>query len=192
MRYKFFHMILLVALSATVNAQTLKLWVWDTYKLKFKAPDNLVLQKNDATIYEAGNSNMFLDIYPRQGEQLSYEGMKNSIIKWAGDLGLDYASVNAGGNEQPIYLSNLNGFWGCAIDGTKNNLPATVVLIVNPQDPTLCFYIWINYTKEYYRDAVAVLKSFTPMGGSNSASTTTTHNTTPVKHKKKSSPASVF
>jgi hypothetical protein len=65
------------------------------------------------------------------------------------------------------------------------------LLIVNPRDPTLSFYIWINYTKEYYQDAVAVLKSFTPMGGS-SSSTVTTHTTTPVKHKKKSSSAPVF
>jgi hypothetical protein len=188
MRYKFFQTILLVALGAAVNAQTLKLWEWETYKLKFKAPDNLVLQKNDATIYEAGNSNMYLDIYPRKGEQLTYEGLKSSIIKWADDLGLSYPAVNAGCTAQPIYLANLNGFWGCAIDGSKNNLPATVLLIVNPLDPTLSFYIWINYTKEYYQDAVAVLKSFTPMGGSSS----TTHTTTPVKHKKKSSSAPVF
>ncbi|HEY5408164.1 MAG TPA: hypothetical protein VIJ92_13800 [Ginsengibacter sp.] len=190
MQHKFFKTILLVAISAAVNAQTLKPWVWDTYKLKFKAPDNLVLQKSDATIYEAGNGNMFLDIYPRQGEQLTYDGMKNSIIKWAADLGLSYSDVNSDGTTQPIYLSNLNGFWGCAIDGTKNNLPATVLVIVNSSDPTLSFYIWINYKKEYYRDAVAVLQSFTPTGGS--SSTATTHTTTPVKHKKKSGSATVF
>jgi hypothetical protein len=133
---------------------------------------------------------LYLDIYPRQGEALTYESMKSSIIKWANDLGLSYPSVNANGNAQPIYLANLNGFWGCAIDGTKSNLPATVLLIVNPRDPTLSFYIWINYTKEYYHDAVAVLKSFTPMGGS--SSTSTTHTTSPVKHKKKSGSAPVF
>ena len=189
MKYKFLQTILLLAISVAVNAQTLKLWQWDTYKLKFRAPDNLVLQKNDATIYEAGNNNMYLDIYPRQGEQLTYEGMKSNIIKWAGDLGLSYPTVNANGTAQPVYLANLNGFWGCAIDGTKNNLPATVLLIVNPDDPALSFYIWINYTKEYYQDAVAVLKSFTPMVGSSS---TTTQTNPPVKHKKKTTSASVF
>ena len=189
MRYKFFQTILLLTISAAVNAQTLKLWVWDTYKIKFKAPDNLILQKNDATVYEAGNSNMYLDIYPRKGDHLTYEGMKNSIIKWAGDLGLFYKTVNASGDTQPIYIENLNGYWGCAIDGTKNNLPATVLLIVNPNDPELSFYIWINYKAEYYRDAVAVLKSFTPMDGKSPA---TKKSSTVVKHKKKTTTAPVF
>ena len=163
MRYKFFQTILLLAISVAVHAQTLQLWTWDTYKIKFKAPDNLVVQKNDATVYEAGNSSMYLDIYPRKGEGLTYDGMKNAIIKWATDLDLSYPTVNSDGDTHPIYLENINGYWGCAIDGTKNGLPATIMLIVNPQDPDLSFYIWINYSKEYYHDAVAVLKSFTPM-----------------------------
>ena len=189
MRYKFFQTILLLVISAAANAQTLKLWEWDTYKLKFRAPDDLILQKNDATIYEAGNSNMYLDIYPHKGDNLTYEGMKNSFIKWADDLGLSYSTANASGNTQPIYLENLNGFQGCAIDGTKNNLPATVLVIVNPQEPEFSFYIWINYKSDYYQDAVAVLKSFTPMEGSNS---NTNQSSTVVKHKKKTTSNPVF
>ena len=163
MRYKIFQTMLLLVITATVHAQTLQLWTWDTYKIKFKAPDNLEVKKNDATVYEAGNSSMYLDIYPRKGEGLTYDGMKNAIIKWATDLDLSYNSTNSSGDAQPIYLENINGYWGCAIDGTKNGLPATIMLIVNPDDPDLSFYIWINYSKEYYHDAVAVLKSFTPM-----------------------------
>jgi hypothetical protein len=70
---------------------------------------------------------------------------------------------NSDGTSQPIYLENLNGYWGCAIDGTSNKLPATIMLIVNPDHPDISFYIWINYSKEYYHDAIAILKSFTPM-----------------------------
>ena len=124
----------------------------------------MTYKKNDATVYEAGNGNLFLDIYPRKGENLTYDGMKNAIIKWADDLNLSYNSINASEDKQPIYLENINGYWGCAIDGhSSNGLPATIMLIVNPDDPDLSFYIWINYSDEYYHDAVAVLKSFTPM-----------------------------
>jgi len=163
MRYKILQTIILFALVSVTHAQTLQLWTWDTYKIKFKAPSNLVVQKNDATVYEAKNSAMALDIYPRKGENLTYDGMKNAIVKWASDLGLSYSSENASGDIQPIYLENINGYWGCTIDGTKSGFPATVMLIVNPDYPELSFYIWISYAKEYYHDAVAVLKSFTPM-----------------------------
>jgi Dihydro-orotase-like len=88
MRTKFLSTILLFAVGFIANAQTLQQWTWDTYKIKFKAPDNLSVKKNDATIYEAGNSSMYLDIYPRSGENLTYDGMKNSLIKWAGSIGL--------------------------------------------------------------------------------------------------------
>src|ERR1700690_1340946 len=115
MRYKIFQTILLLVITATVHAQTLQLWTWDTYKIKFKAPDNLVVKKNDATVYEAGNSSMYLDIYLRSGENLTYDGMKNALVKWANSIGLSYDAQNSDGNSQPIYLQNLNGYWGCAI-----------------------------------------------------------------------------
>ncbi len=163
MRHKIFQTVLFITISLVVHSQSLQSWTWDTYKMKFKAPDNLVVQKNDATVYEATNSAMALDIYPRKGENLTYDGMKNAIIKWANDLNLYYNSVNSDGNSQPIYLENINGYWGCAIDGSKNDFPATVMLIVDPDHPDISFYIWISYAKEYYHDAVSVLKSFTPM-----------------------------
>jgi Dihydro-orotase-like len=163
MKSRILHLVILLLLATGIHAQTLQTWTWDTYKLQFKAPDNLVVQKNDATVYEAGNSNMYLDIYPRKGEGLTYDGMKNAIIKWASDLGLAYNATNSYGNTQPIYLDDVNGFWGCAIDGTRNNLPASILLLVNPNDTNISFYIWLNYKDEYYHDAISVLKSFTPM-----------------------------
>ena len=163
MRYKYLLTVVLLALSIPVHAQTLQSWTWNTYKIKFRAPDNLVVQKNDASVYEAGNNAMYLDIYPRKGENLTYDGMKNAIINWAGSLHLSYNTANSSGDTQPIYLKNINGYWGCAIDGTSKGLPATVMLIVNPDDPELSFYIWINYAEEYYHDAIAILRSFTPM-----------------------------
>ncbi|SRR5579871_204961 len=164
MRSKFLFTILLITSSCIAAAQTLQQWTWETYRIKFKAPDNLVVKKNDATVYEAGNSAMYIDIYPRKGENLTYDGMKNALVKWANSTGLSYDDQNSEGNAQPIYLENLNGYWGCAIDGKSNNgLPATIMLIVHPDHSDISFYVWINYAKEYYHDAVAVLKSFTPM-----------------------------
>ncbi len=164
MLYKFLFSITLSCICVIAAAQTLQTWTWDTYKTEFKAPSDLELKKNDATQFEVGNDNMYLDIYPRQGENLAYSGMKNALIKWADQLGLSYDTQNADGDTQPIYLENLNGYWGCAIDGkSKTGLPATIMLIVNPDDTDISLYVWINYAHEYYHDAVAVLKSFTPI-----------------------------
>jgi|SRR5690242_776364 len=164
MLYKFLSSITLLFLCVIGTAQSLQTWTWDTYKIEFKAPNDLDLKKNDATQFEAGNSNMYLDIYPRKGENLTYSGMKNALIKWANDLNLSYSSTNTDGDSQPIYLDNLNGYWGCAIDGkSESGLPATIMLIVDPDYTNISFYVWINYAHEYYHDAVQVLKSFTPI-----------------------------
>jgi Dihydro-orotase-like len=163
MRYKISQTILLITISIVTHAQTLQSWTWDTYKIKFKAPNNLDVQKNDATVYEATNKTMALDIYPRKGENLTYDGMKNAIVKWATDLDLSYNTQNSDGDTQPIYIENINGYWGCAIDGSKKGFPSTIMLLVNPDYPELSFYIWLSYAKEYYHDAVAILRSFTPM-----------------------------
>lgn len=163
MIYKFLATILLSGICMAVNAQSLQSWTWDYYKMKFKAPDNMVIQKSDATIYQASNNSITMSISPVTGQNLTYDGMKNAIIDWANRSLLIYQEVNSSGDKQPIYLDNINGYWGCAIDGTKNGFSASAVLLVNPDYPDINYYVWVSYKPEYYHDAVAILKSFTPM-----------------------------
>jgi hypothetical protein len=139
-----------------VSAQTLQTWTWDTYKMKFRAPDNMIVQQNNADSYQATNNNITLDIYPRTGESLTYDGMKNAISNWANQVSLSYT-------QGPIYMENINRYWGCAIDGTKQGFSATAVLLVDPDYPDISFYVWISYAREYYHDAVAILRSFQPL-----------------------------
>jgi hypothetical protein len=131
--------------------------------MEFKAPNNMVVRKSDATVYEASNNSVTMNIYPLTGQNLTYDGMKNAIIKWAEKSGLSYNTNNSRGAKQPIYLENINGYWGCAIDGTKSGFSASAVLLVDPDFPDINFYVWVSYAKEYYHDAVAILKSFKPM-----------------------------
>ena len=163
MIYKFLPIIVLSTISLAANAQSLQSWTWDYYKMKFKAPDNMVVRKNDATVYEASNNSITMDIYPLTGQNLTYDGMKNAIIKWADKSSLSYKVNNSSGEKQPIYLDNINGYWGCAIDGTKEGFAASVLLLVNPAYPDINYYVWISYAPEYYHDAIAILRSFTPM-----------------------------
>ena len=163
MIHRFLQTIVLCAVSFTVAAQSLQTWKWDSYKMKFKAPDNMVVKKSDGTVYEASNNSITMDIYPRKNENLTYDGMKNAVISWANKISLYYNAQNSSGSSQPIYLENINGYWGCAIDGSKEGFSASILLLKDPDDPDISFYVYVSYAKEYYHDAVAILKSFTPM-----------------------------
>ena len=156
MQHKSLLSILLLIISSLISAQSLQIWTWDTYKIKFKAPDNMVLQRNDVNGFQASNNNITMNIYPRNGENLTYDGMKNAISNWANQVSLSYT-------KGPIYMDNINRYWGCAIDGTKQGFSATAVLLVDPDYPDISFYVWISYAREYYHDAVAILKSFQPL-----------------------------
>ena len=163
MKTKFLLTASLVLTCTFLKAQTLEAWTWDTYKMKFKAPDNMRVQENDASSFQATNDKITLDIYPRKGENLTYDGMKNAIISWANQTDLAYNDYNANGDAQPIYMDNLNGYWGCAIDGKKQGFPASMLLLVDPDYPDISFYIWISYSSEYYHDVLSILKSFQPI-----------------------------
>jgi hypothetical protein len=138
-------------------SQTLKSWTWDLYKIKFKMPDNMVVQENNANKFQASNVSIVMNIYPRNGENLTYDGMKKAIIDWASQTNLSYNS-----SKNPIYLKDINRYWGCAIDGTNNGFPTSMLLLVDPDFSDISFYIWISYKSEYYHDVVSMLKSFEP------------------------------
>jgi hypothetical protein len=162
MKQKSLLALVLIFICTLVQAQSLKTWTWDTYKMKFKLPDDMTVVENNADKFEASDNAITLDIYPRQGENLTYNGMKNAVINWADKTSLRYSDYNGSGDEQPIYLKDLNGYWGCAIDGKKNGFPASMLLLVDPDYTDTSFYIWISYSDEYYHDAVQILKSFEP------------------------------
>jgi Dihydro-orotase-like len=163
MKHKLILCLVMMAISPIVKSQTLQTWTWDQYKMQFKAPDNMTVNQNDASAFRATNNNITLEIYPRQGENLTYDGMKNAIINWANQSSLSFNPYNSNGDAQPIYLSNVNGYWGCAIDGTKSGYSASALLLVDPDYPNISFYVWISYAEEYYHDAVTILKSFEPV-----------------------------
>ena len=164
MHAKYLYSLLIFTVVSTIaNSQSLKLWTWDSYNMKFRIPDNMYVVYNDNTKFEATNRVITLDIYPRKGEELTYTGMKSAIIRWAAQEQLDYNDYNSNNQIQPIYLKNLNGYWGCAIDGAKGGSPASMLLLVNPDNPEISLYVWIAYKDEYYQDVLQILKSFEPM-----------------------------
>ena len=156
--------VLLIAINSTkAQAFKLKKWNWDDYKMSFQAPDNMTVTESTGEGFKATNNYITLNIYPRKNENLTYEGMKSAIKKWAVQTNLNYETYNiSNGEKQPFYLSNLNRYSGCAIDGSKEGFPASMILITDPDYPEISFYIWLSYAREYADDAVVILKSFKP------------------------------
>ncbi len=162
MKLKLFFLLLAVA-SFSYSKGQMKKWTWDTYNMKFKIYESMEVTINNEKQFEAKDNNFAFDIYPRKGEDLSYAKMKDAVRTWANDNNVDWATYNSSGNEQPIYISDLHRYWGCAIDGTNKGFPVTLLLLVNPDYPSISFYVWISYRTEYYDDALKILKSFEPM-----------------------------
>jgi hypothetical protein len=123
--------------------------------MQFKAPSNFNVDANSAEIFSAGNSNLYLSIYPRKGT-ITYDGMKSSLRDWARQTNLKFT-------KDVQYMSSLNRYWGVYIDGTASNgLPTSVLLLVDPDYPDNYFYVWLQYQSEYLQTAVDILKSFVP------------------------------
>jgi hypothetical protein len=153
--------LLTAVLTLSLNflfAQSMKSWTWADYKMKFQAPNNLVVKESSGTIFSAGNDNIYLTIYPKKGENLTYSSMKDVLQKWARDNNVDFNSSDVG------YMSNLNRYWGYYIDGTgSNGLPTSLLLLTDPDYPEYSFYVWLQYQSGQLDTAVDILKSFKPM-----------------------------
>jgi len=149
---------LLAFSSSFLYAQALKAWNWTDYKMKFQAPNDFTIKESSGTIFSAGNDHLYLTIYPKKGENLTYSGMKDALQKWARSSKVDWNADDLG------YTSSLNRYWGYYIDGTgENGLPTSLLLLVDPDYPEFSFYVWLQYQSGYLDTAVSMLKSFKPM-----------------------------
>ena len=158
MRIKlFFSLVILFFATSAVTAQRLKSWTWDTYKIKFKAPTDFDLDENTGSKWDGGNGKLHLTIYPKKGEKMEEGDLKSALRTWARDTKLSYS----GGVQT---MENLNGYWGVYIDGKgSNGLPTSILLLVDPDYPTISFYVWLQYKSDYLDTAVEILKSFQPI-----------------------------
>lgn len=151
-----FLLLAFVAGTQWASAQMTK-WTWDQHRIEFQAPKDFKVSKNDKTVFSAGNTNIALTIYPRSAENMGYDEMAGALEKWAISSKLNYDMA-------PEYLDDLNGYWGCYIDGYgSNGNPTTVLLLVDPDFADKAFYVWIQYQDGYLERAVEILRSFTPI-----------------------------
>ena len=148
---------LFLALTGSTLSQKMVEYNWDTYHVKFEIPKTCNVDKNSSEGFGAGDDDVYLSIYPKKGDKMSFGQMKNALEDWAIDSKVyGYDKVNE--------LENLNGYWGVYIDGKNgdNDLPATLLLLIHPDYPSTKLYVWINYRSSAFDTALKILKSFTP------------------------------
>lgn len=155
MKLKALAFIISIFFSATLMAQSMKTWNWTTYKMQFQAPSNFKVDKNNAEIFDAGNGDLHLTIYPEKGNNITEASMKGLLRTWARENKLKFdGSVET--------MEDLNGYWGVYVDGVANDLPTSILLLVDPDYPNISFYVWLQYDAELEDTAVKILKSFIP------------------------------
>ncbi|TAH19627.1 MAG: hypothetical protein EAZ08_07965 [Cytophagales bacterium] len=142
-----------VALSSSF-AQDMTTWTWDTYKMKFDVPSNFKVTKNTADAFVASNGKITLSMYPRKGQNLNYAKMQAAVLNWASSSNLDSDSGAQ-------YVEDLNGYWGCYVEGVAKGFPTTALLLIDPDYTDISLYVWISYAASEEDTAAAMLQSFT-------------------------------
>jgi hypothetical protein len=144
-----------LAAQTTASAQTTKTWTWNNYKIAFLAPGDLAVRENSATVFHAGNDNVFINIYPKKERNFSYDKMQESLQKWAKDSKVSFLPSNSS------YLTNLNRFWAYYINGIGyRGMPVYLILLVDSSHPENSYYVYVQYKTGFAATALNVLKSF--------------------------------
>ena len=156
--------LILAASSFSVSHAQFKVWSYDKYKLKFKMMEDMNVITNDDGLFEAKSQDYYLQIFPLTGKAVKYEEMKNNITDFAlNTVNFKYGHSNNAGHEQPFYLTGLVHYWGIALDGAENEQAVTLLLLVDPDNPVICYYITLGYRSEYYKKVSTIMNSFEPL-----------------------------
>jgi hypothetical protein len=159
-RINIFRMLLLAILlfsAGALMAQDMKSFTWDSYKTKFSVPDDFRVTKSTGEYWSGTNDDITMSIYPRKDENLSQRAMKNSLYQWAVDN-----NVKNIGELTELDSEKLNGYWGDLYEGTIDDFPVGVMLIVDPDYPNVSLYVWVSYRDGFENTVIKMLMSFTP------------------------------
>lgn len=148
--------ILLISSIEFVVSQEMINYTWDAYHMTFNIPKDFEIKKSGGNNFAAGNSDIYLSIYPRLDEHLVYEEMEEALMKWANSS--DVLLTDDG----IMYLEDLNGYWGVMADGIVDNWPIFLMLIIDPDYPNTSLYVWLSYSEDKIDIGEKILFSITP------------------------------
>jgi len=144
-------------ISTDLFAQ-MKPYSWDSYKIKFKVPENFKVDQATANTWIGHNSNITLSIYPRKGENLSGDDLKLALNNWTVSNGVK--NMDDGTEIDP---EKLNRYSGYLFEGTVDDYSVETMILKDPDYPLITFYIFIHYKTGSEADVLNILTSFTPI-----------------------------
>jgi hypothetical protein len=156
----FFRICMVAALifsTSALMAQSMKTFTWDPYKTKFSVPSDFRVTTSSGDEWSGTNGDITLSIFPRNGENLSAEGMIDADYNWAVSSG-----VKEIGDVTVLDADKLNGYWGVMYEGVLDGFPVATMLIVDPDYPDISLYIWVSYRTGLEDSVIEMLMSFTP------------------------------
>jgi len=146
------------ALSATGVFAQMKPYSWDSYKIKFKVPENFKVDQATANTWIGHNSSITLSIYPRKGENLSGDNLKTALQNWTVSNGVK--NIDEGTEIDP---EKLNRYSGYLFEGVVDDYSVETMILKDPDYPLITFYIFIHYKAGSEADVLNILTSFTPI-----------------------------
>ena len=148
-KFVFFLFLISVLTTTTLSAQTE--WHWDTHGIAFNAPENFRITKNDASEFEANNSNIYLSIIPWQDGEVSEGNMAEMILGIAKEMKYDNLH-----DADKLAVSDFSGYF---VEGSKDGANAFIACLIDTESSTNMIVI-ITYNDGFVDPAADILASF--------------------------------
>lgn len=146
-----------VLVGQWANAQ-MQSWTWGINKVMFSIPTSFNIDQNDIELFSAGDSSIYLSIYPANVENLNKYDLINALEEWATNESLRFDAENL------TFIEDLNGFEGYMLDCIDpKGYPTTIGILIHPNYPNLGLGIWLQYQEGQLQKAIEILQSFTPI-----------------------------
>jgi len=75
----------LLFIATSTYSQSMKDFTWDSYNVKFSIPTTFQVDKSTGSEFQAGNEGVYLSIYPKTGNSVAFNQMKQKLEDWAVD-----------------------------------------------------------------------------------------------------------
>ena len=140
----------LVLLAQTAFAQ--QDWRWDTHGVGFSAPANLRVTTNNAEEFAAEGSDIALSIQAMQDGEITKEDLATALVAAATEMKYDNISAAS-----EVSIDDFSGYF---VDGTKDDVGALIVMLLDKKSATNLIIVIAYTTDEARQKAIDVADSF--------------------------------
>lgn len=144
-------LLLVLATSVTLLAQSLTEYKWSQHGISFKVPNNTEIVTNNSEIFEVDNNNFNVKLEVLKGYELSPEDIGQMTVELARDKGMKVADAE-------IQTFEGTGCWGISIEGErKGDKLCCAFLVSNKSDMQV--FITVQYGYGFEEEANDIINS---------------------------------